>query len=811
MNDAEKSLENPNSSVLAQGFAHFLRSGLDPQRADPRLLRQIRVLNGLMITAMAMCVPLGAFWALVMTSSFTYVYLTAFVAWGALVCLLRHTHRVTLVGRSAVCVLFGLCTASVVILGGTESNLLAWYMLMPLAAAVCVGKHDLWLWGVVATITPALFYLNPDWSLLVASPFSAEKNHQLAGIALALGSLVVSILTSIWISHHERLAQKLDESVARLKMEADTHRLLIDTAMLASGETEINHGAQKLLDHLVRADWVHAACYWDTRQQSDPLEPYYQAPQQHNFQPTPLLARSARTGKRSVSSASELDKRQEYYPVQDGQNIVGIIEVHVDVSHDSRQESRWILQQIALQLGHIAERERTAQIIAREARYDSLTNLHNRRAFQDLLESTIAAAQLTDKKVGLLFIDLNDFKRINDSLGHAAGDSVLKVVAKRLEKSVRRNPPAVGDLSRTTDAIARVGGDEFTLVLEDIQSATDADNAAQRILDGLASPIQLNGQQFRVGASIGIAVYPDDAQRADVLVRSADAAMYAAKRRGGNGYSRYQDADKAVDSLSFEAEMRKALNRGQLEMHYQPVFSCRSYEPVGAEALIRWKHPQRGWVPPSEFIPLAERTGLIGEIGKFQFDAVLRWFERTKSQLPEHFRIALNLSPAQIEDTKFVDWLLDRLTRSQLPPGNLELEITETALLADTAEIQSNVSALADLGLCITLDDFGTGQSSLSLLKRFPIGRIKIDRSFVSGLPDRSEDVAIVGAVLSLARSLEIPAVAEGVEDEAQLAFLCQRECDDMQGFLLAKPMPGDLLATRLKASDLGVRGLKSA
>lgn len=794
-----------------------MQGGLELQDTDPRLFRQVKVLNGLMLTAMALCIPLGFFWTQIGASNFSYVYAVAFVAWAGLLVWLRRSLQVTLVGRAAVFVLFGLCTVSVALLGGAESNLLAWYMLMPLAAAVCVGQRDLWFWGVISTLTPVLVYLFPEWSIIAPTPFSVEVNHQLSGIALALGAMVVSILTSIWISHHEHLADRLDDSVERLEKEADAHRLLFDTAMLASGETELNSGARKLLEHLDNVDWVSASCFWDTRAGLTPRQPFCKLPQTASFEPSPLLARSIRTGQRSVSKVSEANLHSVYYPIQDGQEVVGVIEVDADAIHDAIQEGSWLLQQVAIQLGHIAERERTAQIIQREARYDSLTGLHNRRAFQSILEHEISLAQRDDKKVALLFLDLNEFKRINDSLGHAAGDTVLQVVAKRLQKAVRQadtqlrsTPPS----SRASDSISRVGGDEFTLVLEDVRSSAYADGVAERILATLDAPIRLDGQQFKVGASIGIAIFPDDAQQADVLVRSADAAMYAAKRRGGSGFSRYRDADKAVDSLSFQAEMRLALKEGQLEMHYQPVFDCATSEPVGAEALIRWRHPDRGWIPPGEFIPLAEDLGLMGEIGRFQFESVFQWYSDASAQLPKDFRIALNLSPMQIEDQAFIQWLLKHLANTKIPMGNVELEITETALLADTPEIRANIYALADLGLCISLDDFGTGQSSLSLLKRFPIGRLKIDQSFVSGLPDRSEDVAIVGAVLSLASSLDIPVVAEGVEEETQKLFLIHRRCDDMQGFLLARPMPGHRLLGKLQDSSFAnsaAKGLISA
>jgi len=297
--------------------------------------------------------------------------------------------------------------------------------------------------------------------------------------------------------------------------------------------------------------------------------------------------------------------------------------VETEVNQNSNHEGSWLIEQLVHQLGQLAERERTRAIIQREARYDSLTSLHNRRAFEDILSKEIARAELEEKRTALLFINLNDFKRVNDSLGHAAGDEVLQVIAQRLQQAVRQSDRRTNSQARGEDFLSRMGGDEFTLILADIQSTNDAVLAAERVLDSLSSPISLQGQQFRVGASIGIAVFPDDAKQADALIRSADAATYAAKRKGRSSYSRYHDTDKAVDSLSFEAEIRAALENNELDMHYQPVFSCRTGEPVGAEALIRWHHPERGWITPGQFIPIAEEIGLMGELGRFQFETVL--------------------------------------------------------------------------------------------------------------------------------------------------------------------------------------------
>lgn len=792
--------EDQNSAVAYVKLLlnELLQSGLDPISTEPKLLRQTRVLNGLMLTALTLCLPLGAFWTLLASPLFVPVYLLAFIAWALLIALLRKTKRVILVGRIAVCVLFALCTASVILLGSRESNILAWYMLMPLAAAVCVGRNDLWFWGVIATLTPALMYFFPELGAEASSNLGTETKRQLAGIVLALGGLIASILTSIWITHHEELAHRLDESASRLKKEAEAQRLLVTTAMLASGEAELGKGARRLLEHLAQADWVLSVAFWDTRGDGQPKSPLCWVPETALYLPSAVVAKTIRTGERANVSHADSNQHSVCYPIRDGNDVVGVLEFNADADRSPAQEEGWLVQQIAIQLGHIAERERTARIIQKEARFDSLTNLPNRRAFRDTLEQALKSAEHNGDRIGLLFIDLNDFKRINDSLGHAAGDEVLQVVARRLQQAVRESDSQRSENGAVGDTISRIGGDEFTLVLQKLPSPDAASIAAERILAALASPVRLSGQQFKVGASIGIAVFPDDAERADVLISSADAAMYAAKRRGGRGYLRYEVTEDAIDTLKFEADIRRALEECELEMHYQPVFNCQNRQPVGAEALIRWLHPDKGWISPAEFIPLAEKLGLIHDIGRFQFETALQWFAESRTRLPDNFRLALNLSPMQIENPEFANWLVQRLKDSGLPLALLELEITETALLADTPEIRSNLANLTELGLCITLDDFGTGQSSLSLLKRFPIGKLKIDRSFVNGLPERSEDIAIVGAVLSLAQALLIPVVAEGVEREEQRLFLSRRKCEFMQGFLLARPMPGEQLVIEL-------------
>ncbi len=770
-----------------------LNAGFDAQDTDPLVLRHVRVLQGLMLASAVLSFTNGLLWGASGDSSLAFINIGAFVAWASLSYLLVKTQRIMLVGRLGVFVLFIVCTAFTIQIGGKESSILACYMILPLAAAVNVGKRDLWFWTLIAAAAPATFYLYVDPALLPPR-FSPEVTQRLTAMSLVTGTLVISILTSIWLSQQETLAKQLDKTVNTLKREAKSQRLLVEMTMLTNSEQELSLGVEKLLGHLEKLSWLHAAAFWDVRNEEEPGNAMLSQPPLTLFQPTSSLIEAINTGERTVASTQNQDRQTVYYPVQDGNTIAGVLAAEVGDAHNSEAEGSWLLQQLVVQIGHLAERERTAKAIQREARIDALTNLQNRRAFKNQLETEIADAQARSRKLALLYIDLNDFKRINDSLGHEAGDRVLQVVAQRLRHALR----AGDDANQNTDVISRVGGDEFTLLLKDIRSTADAESITRRIITSLAAPIQFRGRDFKVGASVGIAFFPQDASQPDTLVRSADAAMYSAKRQATSGYSRYHDTDKAFDTIGFETEIRHAIQEQQLEMHYQLIFNCQTREPVGVEALIRWQHPERGRISPGEFIPRAEDLGLIVDIGKFQFDTALNWFIATRPQLPSDFRIALNLSPAQIASTDFATWLILRLEDSGLPMSCIELEITETALLKDTRDTQTNVRALSDMGVCITLDDFGTGQSSLSLLKRFPIGRLKIDRSFVSGLPLDSEDVAIVGAVLSLAHALDIPVVGEGVEDEAQLAFLQQRDCDDVQGFLLGRPMPGPAIISTL-------------
>lgn len=432
------------------------------------------------------------------------------------------------------------------------------------------------------------------------------------------------------------------------------------------------------------------------------------------------------------------------------------------------------------------------------AYYDPLTSLPNRRSFNEQLNRILKRAARHRSSAALMFIDLDHFKRINDSIGHARGDSLLVEIAKRLTNELREDDAinyftensAEVDTPPVGTEIARLGGDEFTVVLSDVDTPADIEKVARRILDSLSEPIALQSHNPVVTPSIGIAIYPQDGRDPDTLIRNADTAMYVAKAEGRACYRFYDEEmnAKAVEQLKMEEELRDAMRNHELELRYQPQVDSNSGTVVSMEALVRWKHPTRGMVSPQEFIPVAESTGLIIELGEWVMDEVARHCLYWDSLGLKSFRVCVNISPLQFNQSHLADWVADFLNRSGLQPGRLELELTESAIMTDA---ETNIVKLADLkslGVDLAVDDFGTGYSSLSYLKRFPIDTLKIDQSFVADL-ETPDGAAIVDAILALAKTLNLRVIAEGIENEHHLAHLVRRGCDLLQGFYFARPL----------------------
>jgi diguanylate cyclase (GGDEF)-like protein len=428
------------------------------------------------------------------------------------------------------------------------------------------------------------------------------------------------------------------------------------------------------------------------------------------------------------------------------------------------------------------------------AQHDALTRLPNRHLFEEHMLRTIALAERNASRIALLYLDLDRFKGINDTLGHAAGDEVLIEVAERLAQVTRRS-----------DLVARVGGDEFLVLATDVSGDRALSSVAERIQAALAEPFVIGGRDYWIGASIGIAVFPRDGDSPDMLLRHADLALYQAKA-GGRGRTQFfsEELNRSVRRRHLvEQGLRRALDRGGLRIVYQPIFSAADREIVAAEALLRWNDPELGTVPPLEFIEAAEQSGLIVPLG----DAVLRTACEQLAQWKHEghrLRISVNLSAHQIDEEGLRRLISSALWDTGLDAGDLELEITESALMRDEQVAERTFGVLKQIGVGVTLDDFGTGYSSLNCLKRFPVDTVKIDRSFIRDLTVDSDDAAIVAAILAIARQLGLVVTAEGVETEDQLASLTEQSCPQIQGFLLSEPLSPEEFGALLRERRSG-------
>jgi diguanylate cyclase (GGDEF)-like protein len=441
----------------------------------------------------------------------------------------------------------------------------------------------------------------------------------------------------------------------------------------------------------------------------------------------------------------------------------------------------------------VTERKRAEEQIRYLAYHDSLTGLGNRLLFHERLELAVAQAARHGLALGVLFLDLDHFKRINDTLGHPVGDELLRGVADRLVASLRGTDTIA---RRETSAISRLGGDEFTLLLSELHDPQDLARIARRVLEALTRPFELRGHEIVIGGSVGIAAWPGDGEDADALLRNADAAMYHAKEQGRNNYQFYTQSmnEVALRRLILEGKLRRALEQDEFELHYQPKLAASSGRLCGLEALVRWRDPELGLVLPGVFIPLAEETRLIGPLGAWVLRAACRQMVQWRAAGLPVVPISVNLSTHQFRDGALDQAVGRILEETGADPRLLELEITESTLLHDEATVVAALSALRERGIQVSLDDFGTGYSSLSYLQRLPVDALKIDRSFVVGIAEDADQAALTAAIVSMGRALRLRVVAEGVETEAQRALLVGFGCDEMQGYLFQAPAPPEVI-----------------
>jgi diguanylate cyclase (GGDEF)-like protein len=415
------------------------------------------------------------------------------------------------------------------------------------------------------------------------------------------------------------------------------------------------------------------------------------------------------------------------------------------------------------------------------ALHDTLTKLPNRTLLEDRVEQAIATCKRADSACAVLFVDLGRFKAVNDSLGHPAGDALLRAAAERLRCVVRME-----------DTVSRVGGDEFVILLRSIVQTEDALAVARKVIHALSAPVRLQGHDLRVAPSVGVSVYPLHGDSAQALITNADAAMYHVKKTGRNDARLFAPEMSTCfpERLALENDLRDAIGRQELELHYQPKVDVRSGETTGMEALARWRHPRKGLLPPSEFIPLAEETGLIVSLGHWVLREACRQNKAWQNEGLTPLRVAVNISASQLQHKDLVESITAVLQDSGLEPRWLELEITESVVMQNAPEAIVVLGRLKRMGIHISIDDFGTGYSSLSYLRRFPLNTLKIDSSFIQEISSDNNDATIVQAIVALAHSLKLQVVVEGVENEAQLRFVQASGSDQYQGFLRSRPLP---------------------
>jgi len=429
------------------------------------------------------------------------------------------------------------------------------------------------------------------------------------------------------------------------------------------------------------------------------------------------------------------------------------------------------------------EIKKQKDILFDQAHHDALTGLPNRVLFNDRLEHGIEQAKRHKTEIALFFIDLDHFKQINDSLGHQVGDKMLVAVTERLKAKIRKE-----------DTLARLGGDEFTIIIEDMKEIQDVSHLAQKILEVLTQPVHIEGHTLYISCSIGISLYPQDDTDANNLIKYADAAMYKAKEEGRNNFQFYSSemTALALERVVMETNLRQALKNEEFILYYQSQVDANSGKLTGVEALIRWQHPALGLVSPMKFIALAEETGLIVEIDRWVMKTAMKQVTKWYQEGLAPSVLAINLSMRELRSNDFIEILQETMSDIGFKPEWLELEVTERQVMINPEEAISKLELISQMGIKIVIDDFGTGYSSLAYLKRLPVDKLKIDQSFVKGIPDDKDDIAIVKAIIALAKSLGLELIAEGVETDAQRDFLVEFGCENLQGYYYCEPMPSD-------------------
>lgn len=624
------------------------------------------------------------------------------------------------------------------------------------------------------------------WTLQVASlpEFELTVDNEKPRLVLLAGALVSLLLAGIvWA-----LAMNRDKAAALVRVNRDLHAEV--------DEHRRTGDSLRILDRAIKAT-VNPVVITDPNQADNPIvyvNPAFETVTGYSAQEA--VGRNCRFLQGDDRDQPELERMRTLLREQkegvivlrnyrkDGRPFWN--EIHIAPVRDSTGH---VTHFVGFQKD-ITETRNYQQQLEHHATHDALTGLANRGLLQDRIEQAIRQAARHGSQVAIVFVDLDHFNMVNDSLGHDAGDLVLKEIAARLVENFRR-----------VDTVARIGGDEFALILSDLARMEDVSDKLERAMPNLVAPLTVHGQELGITCSIGVSMYPEDGADAETLQRNAEAAMHRAKQQGRNTMRFYKPEmnESAGLRLTMASKLRHALNNEEFVLHYQPRIDLRTGAIVGVEALIRWQHPELGLLGPVQFIPLAEETGQIIQIGEWVLrEACFQNEAFRKAGLPP-LRMSVNLSARQLGQKGLAELVLRVLEESSLPPELLEVEITESMVMYDVARAIELLDTFESMGVGIAIDDFGTGYSSLAYLKRFPIGHLKIDKSFVRDISTNPDDATIVMAIISLAHSLDIRVTAEGVETEEQRTFLKLAKCDEAQGYLFSKPVPAEEIETMLR------------
>jgi len=802
---------------------------VDTERETERRIRSITVCTWIIIGVGLPFIPIYASYDLPLMSS--AVALTIALGIGNVITLRRfRSPRVS--GHFAIAMLFSLLVLSNIVSGGFYNPNFGWFYILPVASAMLVDVRAGWYWTVVSAVTVLSFWglhqLGFQWPSRI--PEDVEAYQSLANrlsVVIAIGALV-----TLYAARQVRSEAEVRDINAALVREGESLRALREVSDAANSATNVDDAIGLCLEAITHLEtWSIAHAYrvdGSMLESTDTWrfdEEIFDAAAQLAVKRTvldtitPIADEAIRTRQPQWTQEVQPELQETFgvstrllAPVIVADGVHLLLDLYSHDDEELRPNALDVLAHAVNQLARVIERTQAEDRIRDLAYFDGLTGLPNRELFQGSLQTALEAARRYDRRVGLIFVDLDRFKTINDTLGHGVGDEFLRQVASRFSDVVRPNDTiGRGRPGYAPAAIARLGGDEFTVVLSEVDDATTVASIARRLLRSLDHPFEINGHEIFADASLGIAIFPNDGEDADSLLRKADTAMYAAKKRGGGCYEFYSSAmnEASWRQLRIETALRNCLDREEVELYYQPLVDSRTHRVTGAEALLRWHHPELGPIPASEAVRTAEVTGLIVPIGNWVLETACRQLSEWQQKGLDHFRLSVNLSARQLRRGSFVDSVTDLLHRYSLSASDLELEITESLLMVDDAVVQ--VARLHDLGVRFAIDDFGTGFSSLARLRDLPIDRLKIDRSFVTSMTTDEDRTALAQAIIAMAKSLGLQVTAEGVETSRQATALSKLGCHEFQGYLYSPALPAKeiepLLSTAIAPGSLRFDG----